>query len=386
MRASAWLVLIGVLCVAHILSWQAGIFYDFSDQYWTVMGTGLASFLFGYWLLAWGFVKLGGARLLCRFSRLGLSAQMAHRTFLAMFWLFFLLGLLDRFLMVGPGFFLPDSVMEYRIIMTMEGGQNVIKGLSLGNFFLFLMPTYAIAYGRRFGFLSLALALMAVLFNIYLSSARSSLFVAALIAFYFWVLPKRINIGVAVRILLVIGVLFFGFALIGEIVGKSTSELGFVVYAAAPLHAFDVLLAGQGALDGFFLSFFPLQSMLANFIDIVPATSLPNVLTPLPTNVYTMFGVFYNDYGTIGLYVVMAIIGLASGALDKSYRRTGNGMLRVWAAVNMTVLSLSIFYDYYTTSGIIWMSMILSPLFFSVSPAPRRVARVQPPLAVASGH
>ncbi|MCI3204940.1 MULTISPECIES: O-antigen polymerase [Pandoraea] len=379
MRASAWMVLTGVLFVAHVLSWDAGIFYPFSDRYWSVMLIGLVCFYVGYWPTAWVATRLGAIGALCQFSRLGLREHAAHRTFLAMFWLFFLLGLLDRYLMVGPGFFLPDSVMQYRIIMTVEGGQNAIKGLSLGNFFLFLMPAYIIAYRRRFNAMSLALAVMAVIFNIYLSSARSALFVSALTAFYFWMLPKRINLNVTIRVAVVVSVLFYGFALIGQIVGKSTAELGFVVYAAAPLHAFDALLMGQGTLDGYFLSFYPIHSILANFFDFTPTTILPNVFTPLPTNVYTMFGVYFIDYGTVGLYCAMFLIGLLSGTLDRAYRKTGNGLLRAWAAVNMTVLSLSVFYDYYTTSGVIWMSIALSPFFFSRSAlATKRSERVAP--------
>lgn len=365
MKASAWQVLVGILFFAHILSWQAEIFYPISDLYWSVMGISLLCFFVGYWPLTWLFLKLGSGRLIHIFLKFGLSDKTAHRTFVTMFCLFVVLGLLDRFLMLGPTFFYPETVMQYRINMTMEEGTNVIKGLSIGNFFLFMMPVYIIAFRDRFNALTLTLVITAVLFNIYLSSARSMLFVSALSAFYFWVIPKKIDITTTFRISLLFSILFFGFELIGQVVGKSTSELGFIVYAAAPLHAFDALLNGEGALSGYFLSFSPIHSILSNFFQFTPPTSLPNVFTPLPTNVYTMFGVYYTDYGTVGLFIFMSFIGLVSGTLQKLYQKTGNDLLRIWSALNMTILSLSIFYDYYTTSGVIWMSALLSPFFFS---------------------
>lgn len=368
MRASASQVLIGVLVVAHFLSWQSEIFYPFSGIYWSVMGYSLLGFFVGYWLIASIFLKFGGGLLLLAFTRCGLTDKASHKTFLAMFWLFFQLGLLDRYLMIGPTFFLPETVMQYRITMTMESGQNVIKGLSLGNFFLFMMPAYIIAYPNRFNRISLPLVILAVLFYIYLSSARSTLFISALSAFYFWVLPKKINVNIVIRIVLLVAILIYGFELLGQVVGKSTSELGFIVYAAAPLHAFDALLVGEGTLDDHFLSFYPIHSILMHFFSFLPATSLPNIFTPLPTNVYTMFGVYYADYGMSGLFLAMILIGVISGALQKLYISTGNGLLRLWAAINMTILTLSIFYDYYTTSGVIWMTILLSPFFFSMRP------------------
>lgn len=365
MKICAWQVLLGVLLIAHVLSWQADFFYAFSDLYWSVVGFSLFCFFAGYWPISWIFLKSGGGRLFRVFLRFGLPDRSAHKTFLVMFWIFFLLGVLDRFLMLGSTFFMPDTVMLYRVRMTMEEGENIIKGLSLGNFFLFMMPSYIIAYRERFGAMNLAVVIAALLFSIYLSSARSMLFVSALTAFYFWLLSKVINGNSLIRISLLISILLYGFELIGRVVGKSSNELGFVVYAAAPLHAFDALLGGEGVLDGYFLSFSPIHPIFSNFFEFTPPTSLPNVFTPLPTNVYTMFGVYYTDYGMVGLFIAMAFIGFVSGTLQKLYSKTGKYLFRIWAAINMTALTLSIFYDYYTTSGIIWMSVLLSAIFFS---------------------
>lgn len=365
MRVCSWHVLAGALLIAHLLSWQSDMFFTFSPLYWAVISTCLICFFSGYWPISWFFLKSRGGRPFRFLTSLGLPDRFAHKTFLVMFWLFFLLGLFDRFLMLGPTFFMPETVMQFRILMTIEDGENAIHGLSLGNFFLFMMPVYIIAYRKRFSRVTLAVVVVACLFNIYLSSARSMLFVSALTAFYFWQLPRKINVNTALYIGLIFSVLFYGFALIGQVVGKATNELGFIVYVAAPLHAFDALLGGETALVGYFQSFSPIQSLLANFFEFTQPASLPYVLTPLPVNVYSMLGVYYADYGLVGLFIVMVLIGFVSGTLYILYVKTGKDLFRILTSINMTILTLSIFYDYYTCSGIIWMSIFFSMFFFS---------------------
>jgi oligosaccharide repeat unit polymerase len=87
-------------------------------------------------------------------------------------------------------------------------------------------------------------------------------------------------------------------------------------------------------------------------------------MTPLPTNVYTIFGVYYVDYGIFGLFFSFFLIGCFSAILEKSYRITKSNSQRVYVALNMSILTLSVFYDYYTTSGVIWMTVLLTPFFF----------------------
>ena len=366
MRLRAWHVFFGVIILTHILSWRSDLFYSFSEQYFKVMASALACFILGYWPGAWVFLQLHGGHLLLKFTQINIKTTTKSRIFITMFWLFFLLGVFDRFIAYGPKFFFPEIVMKYRINMTIEGGKSVIPWLSLGNFFIFMMPSYLISIGNIFkNGRTPIIIILAVIFNIYISSSRSALFVSTLTAFYFWIIPKRITLSTVYRIFIYAMALLVGFEIIGAVVGKSSSELGFIVYAAAPLHAFDAMLCGHKILDGYLLSFAPLHYILSMFLNFTLPTSLPNIFTPLQSNVYTMFGVYYNDYGEIGLFAMLFIIGLISGSLQKIYDLSEKELIRTWSAINMTILTLSIFYDYYTTSGIIWMSIFLSPLFFS---------------------
>ncbi len=364
MRVNAVAVLLSTLAVVVLLSNSTDLFYPFSSVFFEVVGTCVAVFIFGYvftrFLLppAW---TNSAARLFEKPSHL---VKGRHAIFVSLFFLFSALGALDRFLMFGPGFFLPETVMQYRILLTQEGGQTVIKGLSLGNFFIFLVPTYLVAYGERFSAKAKLLIIFVFLFDIYLSSARSSLFLSALIAFYYWAVARTLTLSFLVKVGFLLSMLILGFNLIGEIVGKSSDELGILVYAAAPLHAFDELLQAPGTLEDYFLSFFPLQGVLGRVFGFAASNELPNVLTPLPTNVYSMYGVFFNDFGLIGLFWFVFMAGIFSGFVESIFRVTGSPVFRVYVALNLSILSLSVFYDYYTTSGVVWITFLLTPLFF----------------------
>jgi oligosaccharide repeat unit polymerase len=185
-----------------------------------------------------------------------------------------------------------------------------------------------------------------------------------LIAFYFWASSKKLTIGFLLKVCVLVSILILGFNLIGEIVGKSSDELGILVYAAAPLHAFDEIINTPELLQGYFLTFFPVQGVLGTIFGFSASNELPNIFTPLPTNVYSLYGVYFNDFGIIGLFVGLFLAGLFSGFVEGTYRATEAVVFRVFSALNLAILTLSIFYDYYTTSGVVWMAFILTPFFF----------------------
>lgn len=371
MRINAVAVLFSTLIGVFFLSNSTDLFHVFSSFFYHVIGWCVAAFLLGYIFSRFLLPKDWLYEVARRFNAPWHLGARRHAIFVTLFYVFSALGALDRFLMFGPGFFLPETVMQYRILLTVEGGANIIKGLSLGNFFIFLMPTYLVAYKEYFSRRGFVVVLLVFLFDIYLTSARSSLFLSALIALYFWAVPKKLSGGFLLKLAGVAGVLAGGFNLIGAIVGKSSEELGIVVYAAAPMHAFDELLHTPSLLDGYFLSFFPLQGMLSKVFDFVPSNELPNVFTPLPTNVYSMYGVYFTDYGVVGLVWALFVIGIFSGLLEGIYRVSGSAVFRVYASLNLAILSLSVFYDYYTTSGVVWMTFALTPLFFLSRGRPR---------------
>lgn len=372
MSVNAVAVLFATLAGVFLLSNGSDLFYSFSAEFYQIVSICFVLFCGGYvftrFLVPSSWLQAAASP----FEAPQVLAKRRHSIFVLMFVAFSLLGFLDRFLMFGPGFFLPETVMQYRIFLTQEGGAGIIKGLSLGNFFIFLMPTYLVAFSNRFTRGRLVLMLLLFLADIYLSSARSSLFLSALIAFYFWAFSKTLTAGFVVKVCLLMGILVGGFTLIGEIVGKSSDELGILVYAAAPLHAFDELLAMPALLDEYRLTFFPVQGVLGSIFGFAASNELPNILTPLPTNVYSMYGVFFSDYGLPGLFIALFTAGFFSGFVEGVYKTTRLVSFRVYAALNLAILSLSVFYDYYTTSGVVWMTFILTPFFF-IDAFPRSV-------------
>ena len=364
MKVNAVAVLAATLIGIILISAQTEIFYQFSELFYRVITLCFFLFLAGYvftrflvpaeWWRAFGRVFVWEGR----------SPAKWHKAYIFCFYFFSLLGYLDRFLMFGPGFFLPETVMQYRILLTQENGASIIKGLSLGNFFIFLMPTYLILRGKRFTRFGFYLALATFLMDIYLSSARSSLFLSALVAFFFWAFSKKLSVSFLGKVSALLGLLALGFTLIGEVVGKSSEELGILVYAAAPLHAFDEIINSSDTLEGYFLTFFPIQGVLGKLFGFAASTELPNVFTPLPTNVYSMYGVFFSDYGFIGLFTALFLAGGFSGFVEGAFNATHSVVFRVFSALNLAILTLSVFYDYYTTSGVVWMTFILTPIFF----------------------
>lgn len=364
MRVNSVLVLALTQIAVILASHNSDHFYPFSDLFYLVVSGLFLVFLSAHVISRivcqkrfFFFIQ----RFFCTFSP---SAANSRRIFILFFVLFSFLGYLDRFLMLGPAFYTPETVMQYRILMVMEEGRNVIKGLSLGNFFIFTMPVFV--YFNKKYYRRAAIIILSVLFifDIYLSSARSSLFLSALIFFFFFVCGKKLGPSLLVNSLPLLGVLFFGFEVIAIVVGKSSEELGILIYAAAPLHAFDQLLSSPELLSGYFLSFYPVQGVAHALFGFEKADQLPNIFTPLPTNVYSMYGVYFNDYGFAGLIVFVAVVGFFSGFVEKGYLVTASPVFRLYSSLNLAILTLNIFYDYYTTSGVVWITFLLAPFFF----------------------
>ena len=367
MRLNAILVLFGVMGIAHYFAVTADIFYPFSILYIEVVTTCLGVFCIGYfygWLSVSATLSVSFVKFLVRFY---LGKLRAKRYFEGMFIIFSVLTCLDRYLLFGSSFLLPEIVMQYRVLVTDEGGSNAIRGLALGNFFIFLAPAFLIAFAGLMGRIELFGLLALFMLDVYLSSARSGLFLPALIAFFYWAVPLKISTNLIIKSALLLVLLFTGFVLIGDVVGKGNEELDILVYLAAPIHAFDALLVDSSELKDYWLSFRPLQGNLGPLFGYKPIEIMPNIYTPLPTNVFSIFGVYYLDYGIFGLFIWFFFFGASSSFLEKVYMYTRHDGIRLLVALNLAILSLSVFYDYYTSSGVVWMIVILSSLFFGPS-------------------
>lgn len=93
------------------------------------------------------------------------------------------------------------------------------------------------------------------------------------------------------------------------------------VYILSPLPAFDAVITGQKILDtGFWggtsLSFVYRVFYKFGLIDIIPSTGEQQWIgVPYATNVYTLLGVYYIDFGVIGVIFCALLYGFIFGKL-----------------------------------------------------------------------
>jgi oligosaccharide repeat unit polymerase len=209
---------------------------------------------------------------------------------------------------------------------------------------------------------------------IYLSTARSSLFTIVLIAFFFYAHLLKQNYKVIFLGICMLLFLVFGFGAIAQIVGKYTGDntLSFFTYLFGPSHALDQIINGvrHGDPKAVF-TFRPLHGVLEYFGLISKQPFLLPYYTNPTVNVYTMFGCYILDYGLIGSIIFVSVLGFLSGVLYGKLRsEMDNGTFVFLSSLNLTVLTLGVFYDYYTGAGYVWASILAASFFF-----PKNISR-----------
>ncbi|HEY1952408.1 MAG TPA: oligosaccharide repeat unit polymerase, partial [Gemmatimonadaceae bacterium] len=108
----------------------------------------------------------------------------------------------------------------------------------------------------------------------------------------------------------------------------------------------------------------PLLTRLG-MISFQPWSLLSYYETPYRTNVYTVFGPYVLDFGILGSILWLSLFGFISGlihGLRIRYRHIP--YLAFLSALSLTLLTLGVFYDYYTSAGYVWLSLIFSTLLF----------------------
>jgi oligosaccharide repeat unit polymerase len=150
------------------------------------------------------------------------------------------------------------------------------------------------------------------------------------------------------------------------LLGKYNNFFDFFKYLLEPSHALDSLINGENLekFEDLFLTFRPLHSFIEKLGMITKkAQLLPYIVnnyTQFPVNVYTMFGVYIIDYGIYGSFIIIFIIGFWSGIIEKmSFIFRENKMMKIIYSLNLTCLTLGCFYDYYFSSGFVWITVIL---------------------------
>jgi oligosaccharide repeat unit polymerase len=360
---SAPFIFIFAFLVVTIGSNFVGIFYPYSLDYYLYLTCAFTIFTLSYAITR--MIRMPNFVL---FTHAPLSQKRAIRFYFYFMIIGLSLNMLNLFIVSGPGFLLPSRVGYYRAFISMFGGSPAVPFLSFFNFFFFTAIPMLIISGRAVSKGKKVICAFMYLLFIYLSIARAPLFFSAMMGFYFYFINRKVNLKLVGYFLGFGALLIFGFGLLGALAGKPLSASSiFYDYLMGGSHVVDILLNNLDAYkDAPFLTFNSMQQVLVKLGVLAKMGVAPYFHTPLPTNVYTIFGVYILDYGIVGSLMLMILLGGYSGYLEQLfYREPHNNYLRLLFALNLTVLSLAIFSDYYLSSGIVWMTIILGAIFFT---------------------
>jgi oligosaccharide repeat unit polymerase len=358
---SVW---INLLLISYINSKISLLEFNYLSDYIVFVLFGLIfiwnlGYIFGYSITPF-FTKFFG-----RIKYKSISNRKFKIIIILLLSLYFIFKILDIIKTTGVPSISPFNIGAYRYALTELGLPSSYNFINILNPILFGLPS--IIYFLHKNDINCGVTTKIILFIfylmfIYLSSARSAAFVSIIILFF--VLAYN---DVKLRYLLLFPfLLFILFGLIGSIVGKPGFE-PFLVYLLAPLHAFDIILNSGIDFSYDLLSFRPFHGLFLSFGLLDNAAQyLDYIETPYPVNVYTVFGVYYFDFGLFGLLVAMFIFSLFSTILHLIACKVKSFKFHLLSSFYLSFIVLGVFYDYYTSS----MFSFLAPvLIFTLVPS-----------------
>lgn len=271
------------------------------------------------------------------------------------------LQIFDHALMLGSDWWSPVNIVLYRYMVFEENETIKFAWVSWFNFFFFTaIPMLKLVSTKIWQKILIYILIFGF---VYLSSARAPILVIMLILHFFdW-----IKNGFRLRLTLVSISVFLSFYMVIAIMTeKIGDQFGVLAYALAPSHAFDQILNGVGNEKSVELYTFPLLHnflYLIGVISEIPSRNLGFYFTPVPTNVYTIFGPYVLDFGIMASVVFLAGIGLICGFIYKLSKRNDNYLIFLCSMMT-ALLCLSVFHDYFTSAGFVWASAVLGFVFF----------------------
>lgn len=279
---------------------------------------------------------------------------------------------LSHWLMVGEDWWLPAGLEQYRILVTTNGQTPVFQFTAVFNYFFFSGIPIFFLFKDKMSWLVKAVFIIFMLFFFYLSTSRSTFFVAGLMAFFFWLHIKGRYVPIYKSILyggLILIALYLMFFVVGYMLGKLHGPATyFYGYFFSPSHALDQIINGQvaGSVKWYTFSFLPRALETLGIASV--KLSLPDYQVPFSVNVYTIFGPYVLDYGLLGSLVWVAVFAFISGILfSLATKYPENSYFIFLSSLNLTILVLSVFYDYYTSSGFVWLCVIFGAVLFPFS-------------------
>lgn len=243
------------------------------------------------------------------------------------------------------------DLSKYRQYLTFQHNAPLaIKYNVILNFACFSIIPYIIINQIKLSKVKLFSLLSLLLIFGIISTSRSFFVIVFVFSLFSYLLTSKFDIRNAFIALALVVCIFFIFPFF---LGKSSSFNTFLVYLVGGVHVIDkVLMEPPQSIESGLLTFSFLNSILSKFGYMDPRPFLNYFYVPLPTNVYSMLGVYLIDYGYCGALFCSFLIGMLSGFLDKYYEITNSSRAIYLKSLNLTALTLSFFYDYYTCSTV----------------------------------
>lgn len=267
------------------------------------------------------------------------------------------LQIYDHASLLGADWWTPTNIVLYRYRVFEENESINFGWFSIFNFFFFTALIMLKLVKTNIYKKILIYTLISIF--VYISSARASIFVIILLVYFYDWMVNGFRIKLTLTML---GILFSIYHMIAIMTEKIGAQFGALAYALAPSHAFDQILNGtRDGKDIELYSFQVLHDILYWFgaISEIPSKNLGFYSTPIPTNVYTIFGPYVLDFGVLISYIPIVFIGILCGFIYKMAKRKDNYFVFL-SSMFTSLLLLSVFHDYFTSGGFVWLSVILA--------------------------
>lgn len=349
-----------------VLNWLFLFAVNSSIEYFYPIFYPLDSTVYFYIFTVFISVKLGGVvanfipikilRNLAILPRWLVSAAFDYRVWIFILIFHFLATSVERQIMIGSNWFTPDGINAYRYLVTEGGERRLFSALNYLNFFIFFSGAYLVYFSNNIGIKEKLLFILVIVSLLYINSARSTAFVVILITFFSYFLINKFRFW----LILTPFILIITFILIGSISGKDDS-FSLVSYYIAPIHAFSELFVNAVPFGEEYqlLSFRFLHNFFValGLIDS-PALMLPYVETPFPTNVYTVFFVYWYDLGWFSL-LFWFYFGLSADFVYRWFLNVKNFSSVALLSLILNCIVLSVFYDYFTSSAFVYIGTLI---------------------------
>lgn len=346
-----------------VLSWVVqyflpGFFYDYSLSFYLYV-----TCIIALWVIFSSATYSAGRKIAWRLPRFALLNRQSSKLLLLFLPILFIgVSVLEIHNSTGSFLVSPGNIERHRYLITEMAQSPRYAWVATMNGAMFLLPISALIYFKEDRIYSAIQILFFIIF-VYMSGARASFFLAMTV-FAFFYLQRHFSLKFVFTMAVL---LVFSFGVLGAVVGKGSLN-SYLIYLLGPAHAFSALLTGDAELTSNRISFRVAQPILSILgvggnVDHI----LPYVQTPSPVNVYTVFGVYFSDFGWIGSYLILSMFAAASGLICGLAKGSNWIPMQIWASVCFAQVCLGIFHDYYASGSIVFAIPVYGLLLFGGS-------------------